>query len=386
MRINDRYEIIGKLGSGGTGTVFKVRDGKIGKIWAAKLITSISDQEIRALKEINCPTFPRIVDSVSGEQGTFIIMDYIEGRSLRAYTGGRNCNEKDRLRWAMELAAALKTLHDATPSMLYLDCKPDNIIIDASGHLHLVDMGSIYMKDMSDPGRISGTEAFASPEQKRGERPDKYSDVYSYGRTLERIVIPDKGDRLLKSIIGRCTRENPEARFQSMNEILHTLDKGRGHVNSQAIICRTVDIMVKLMIGLFTVLSFKYYSDYLDLLYLILGNMLLLLLWNICKDRVAMFRMEDYICYEDIHMGRGAKVLGILIASVSLAITMGSVKAYAETDKSVTLYDSEGYKVLYKGQRISVLEDNNIKVFIPSTSIVEGSGPVRAERSKISKK
>jgi len=375
--IGKRYRIISRLGKGANGSVYLVYDEKLGKRWAAKIMNNHSDSEIMALKNVSSPYFPRIVDTGVDGKGVFIIMDYIEGTLLREYEGGKRAGEKERIKWAISLAQALGSLHNANPSMLYLDCKPDNIIIDTSGELKLVDMGSIYYKDACNPGRISGTAGFASPEQRQGRAVDITSDVYAYGETIKRIVSAD-GDSILKSVVRRCVAINPEDRYQSMNEIVRNLVQAGPAVRVRKLLMQTLNCIYKSIIALFIILSCNSYNEQKESLFLFLAAALLLLLILPAGNKRDDINMR-WTCLEDIHMGRGSKIIAVLLITVLALFTMKKTDAYAAENYRVILYDSKGDKILFRGQYMLEGEDGSVNIYIPTENVTPDSIPVRAE-------
>ena len=126
--IDSRYRIMRNIGSGAMGSVFLVHDEKLDKMWAAKLVKNISSNELLALKSVNHPAFPRLVDTVCEKDYIWLIMDYMEGVSLREYVNSSKFGKDMFKSIAIQLAKAIDYLHMHTPSMLYLDCKPDNIM------------------------------------------------------------------------------------------------------------------------------------------------------------------------------------------------------------------------------------------------------------------
>lgn len=375
--IADRYQIVRKLGKGGTGDVYLVQDNKLNKKWALKLLHNRSTQELSALCSVNHTSFPRIVDSgISGDRH-YIVMDYIEGIPMYAYVQINRCSTEERLSLALQLAEALEYLHTASPAMLYLDCKPDNILIDYNGRLHLVDMGSIYMKDMSNPGRISGTSGFASPEQRLGSSVDIRSDIYAYGQTLIRLLGTASGDKY-KSVIRHCLADNPDKRFQSMSEVINALHNRGLRFKASNYIMELTKVITKSLFCLFSIMCFKEYIATHEYIFLLQGILLVILF---CMP--ILIRKEKYImnwtCHKNIHMGRGIKIIILLGAVALAALLLGSNTSLAKERYNVTLYDSTGHKILFKDQKVFLRDDGTVQVCIPTRNITADTMPVMAE-------
>ncbi len=375
--IAGRYKVLRSLGTGGTGAVFLVLDEKLNKKWALKLLSGRSDQEITALCNVSGGFFPRIVDTGTEGDRHYIVMDYVEGLPLYKYVRKHKCSIREITDLSIQLAEALDYLHNCSPAMLYLDCKPDNILIDNNGRLHLVDLGSIYLKDMAYPGRISGTKGYASPEQSHGQKVDITSDIYSYGKTLKKLF-NGHDNATIRYVIRRCTNENPIHRFQSMSEVIDAL-QGRNIYARLSYMSRpTINTSIKSLFALFSIISCRTYVSTSDVIYLLLGIMLIILLFIPLFTRKELRNMK-WICNKNIHMGRGLKLL-ILLATVAFAaLLLGNTYSHAEERYLVTLYDAEGYKVLYKGQQTHVNNDGSVSVYIPPENVTPETLPVRAE-------
>ena len=98
-------------------------------------------------------------------------MDLLTGSPLSKVCKNNPPTKEQMINWGIDVATAIKGLHSLSPSMLYMDCKPDNLILCEDGSVRPVDIGSIYICDSSDKRRISGTAAFAAPEQKSCGQP-----------------------------------------------------------------------------------------------------------------------------------------------------------------------------------------------------------------------
>jgi len=222
--INSRYEIIKKIGKGTMGKVFLVHDLKLDKLWAAKLIYNPPGNELTALKTISHNAFPRIVDTVNSFDGYFLIMDYFWGQNLDRYLSNKNISLSLFFKLSLDLADALSYLHNLCEPMLYLDCKPSNIVIEKNEVLRLVDLGSSYLYLNANPGKLTGSMGYASPEQLSREEVDVRSDIYSYGMTLKYIFSHVKPvsrftSKKILNIIEKCTRLNKDERYSSLFEV-----------------------------------------------------------------------------------------------------------------------------------------------------------------------
>ncbi len=283
--IGERYILEKQLGKGGNGSVFLCFDKKLNKKWAVKEVYEEGDMErsmeLKLLKTISCNVFPRIVDVIQEENHSFLIMDYVEGITLKEKMKKQILTEADVLPWAIAIAKGIQYLHEMNPTILYMDCKPDNIMLTWDGEIRLIDLGSVYVCRQSEAHnlqknkictrkiqkkrqinselhkseenngdmvlkrqRISGTHYFASKEQKQGRfgehLPDVRSDIYTFGMTLYYLLTGGKKEyrqngkltvRIvnpaiswgMNHIIEKCTMEDSKHRYQSMEEVISQL-------------------------------------------------------------------------------------------------------------------------------------------------------------------
>lgn len=230
--LGDKYVLKRQIGQGGMGKVYLAADRKLHKKWAVKEICCADrsvEAELMVLKKADHRNLPRIVDILQKGNKTYIVMDYIEGESLKdriVRTGGLSVPET--VRCGRELADVLDYLHHLNPPVIYRDMKPSNIILRKDGSAVLVDFGTAKAYDGICDDTVSlGTRDYASPEQFEG-RSDVRSDIYALGRTLtECMAKPARGGRPsgLLRILRRCTKQNPAKRYQTARMMLKALEK-----------------------------------------------------------------------------------------------------------------------------------------------------------------
>ena len=146
--INSRYEIIRKIGEGGTSRVYLVTDRHIGRYLAMKVMDrksvgafAFARSEIESLRAVDHPLIPRIHDAFCEHGSICIVSDHVPGRSLWDMCRGRGLSADDALVIAAGILEALSYLHSMKKPVLYLDLKPENIIISDDGKPHLIDFG-----------------------------------------------------------------------------------------------------------------------------------------------------------------------------------------------------------------------------------------------------
>lgn len=187
--IGGKYLILRRIGSGGTGNVYEVRDLHLKKIWAMKFIRcqgsgrQAAFLELSRMRTFNHPRLPRIVDAFEAEDGNCIVMDFLEGKTLDFLLTDQkrqeNFGKRDLIRWGIELCEALDYLHHCVPPVIYRDMKPGNVLLRPDRTVMLLDFGTT---------EHAGTPGYAAPEQNGGNgRADVRSDIYALGRTLYRL-------------------------------------------------------------------------------------------------------------------------------------------------------------------------------------------------------
>lgn len=410
--IDNRYRIIRELARGGMGAVYLVNDIRLHKDWAAKIVVGLEDNELLALKKVSHPLFPRIVDSIATDDGVWIIMDYFEASSLKEAVKDMSITIDRIYDIAISLAEALNYLHTLPLPMLYMDCKPSNVLITKDGNIRLIDLGSVYIPNAPNPGRVSGTPGYASPEQRKNLHIDARSDIYSFGKTMEFILrnvnLKKSHDyRELKEIIKKCTAFYPGDRYSSMINVIGHLKSRSSGVQSAVIntVKQFLWFFYKFTLALFTIIAFKTYSEVGEIEFMLMGIALLVLLIINCRRQLNS-SMEELMCIEDVHLTMGSRLLMIEFIFLLPLFALQSDYCLASEDASdngmarieivesgisgsltsvnatdlprVTVINSLGHQVLYKGQTVTVDSDNNVTVHIPKDSIDENNPPVQA--------
>jgi len=273
-----KYEVIKRLGSGGMSTVYLARNIRLGSFWAIKVGNKKKNEKIDLLaepnimKNLNHPGIARVFDIVEDEENIYIIEDYIEGISLddELKRVGK-INEKDVIAWAKQITEALIYLHGSkTNPIIYRDMKPSNLILNKEGKIVIVDFGIAreYKQESQSDTTYIGTRGYAAPEQYGTSQTDARTDIYSLGVTLYHLTTGKGPNELpyelrpireldpnlstgLEYIITKCTKSDPNSRYQSTVDLLHDLMnihkfnkeyKRRRLIQNAIIVCLTVSI------------------------------------------------------------------------------------------------------------------------------------------------
>jgi serine/threonine protein kinase/Tol biopolymer transport system component len=281
------YEIVGWLGAGGMGDVYRARDPRLDREVAIKLIpqsfaTDASrirrfEQEARAAGRLNHPNILAVYDIGVHAGAPYIVSELLQGASLGsrvAQAGGassstpmRNRNGSGALTihqavdFARQVAEGLAAAHDQ--GIVHRDVKPDNLFITSDGRIKILDFGIAKLTRPSgefgghagvstetDAGTVVGTAGYMSPEQIRGEAVDARSDLFSFGailyemlaarpafmretraETMTAILKEEPAQPLptgvppgLVRIVWRCLEKTREARFQSARDLAFALE------------------------------------------------------------------------------------------------------------------------------------------------------------------
>lgn len=256
--VDGKYEILKIIGKGGMSIVYLAMDIRLNKQWAIKEIRkNDNDQktnvvikglltEANLMKRLDHPSLPRIVDIIDTGYTLYIVMDYIEGESLDKILKAHGAQPQERvIDWAKQLCATLGYLHSQTPPIIYRDMKPSNIMLKPEGNtLKLFDFGIAkeYKEDKKGDTTLLGTRGYAAPEQfDRDRQSDARTDIYCLGATLYHLVtghspteppyeilpIRTWNPNLsggLERIIMKCTRVNPDERYQNCEELMYALE------------------------------------------------------------------------------------------------------------------------------------------------------------------
>src|SRR5262249_35928235 len=201
------YEILEQIGKGGMGAVFRARDTRLGRIVAIKVLHGdLSadpqrlvrfEREARTASALNHPNIVAIYEIGQVESRPYMVMEYVEGRTLREILTSGPLSIRKTLHYSAQLANGLAKAHEA--GIVHRDLKPENLIVNDEGLLKILDFGvaKLVQPDPSgDPanlattlaetgvGMIVGTVGYMSPEQAKGQPVDFRCDQFSMGIIL----------------------------------------------------------------------------------------------------------------------------------------------------------------------------------------------------------
>ncbi len=193
------YEILEKLGEGGMGEVYKARDTKLDRFVALKFLpsnlTSAESekerfiQEAKAASALNHPNVCTIYDIQEHEGQLFIVMEYVDGETLRSK---HNLSVKQVIDIGAQAAEGLAAAHEK--GIVHRDIKPENIMLTKSGVVKVMDFGLAKLNKAEEASRLTkagttlGTVGYMSPEQVQGQEVDHRSDIFSLGVVLYELL------------------------------------------------------------------------------------------------------------------------------------------------------------------------------------------------------
>jgi serine/threonine protein kinase len=260
--IKKRYEVLGILGSGGMGCVYKVSDrSQQGKVLAVKELRPIKltqgkahealiqfQTEARILKRLSHPNLPKVYDYFSLKGAHYIVMEYIRGKTLDQILEsrqGKPVDERMALSWALQICRAIHFLSVQKPRpIVFRDLKPSNIMIDRCGRIKLIDFGiaRFFKDDQSEDTYVYGTPGYAAPEQYGTGQTDVRSDIFSLGATMHHCLtgrnpsqnplefadprqINSSLSRETSAVIRRALEPDMNKRFQNSNAMKIAVQK-----------------------------------------------------------------------------------------------------------------------------------------------------------------
>lgn len=263
MYIADRYEIVGKIGTGGMSDVYKAKDHILGRYVAVKVLKQEFSEDVNFVTKFRTEAqsaagleHPNIVNiyDVGSENGMYyIVMEYVEGITLKTYIEKKGqLSYKEAVSIAIQVGRGIEAAHNK--HIVHRDIKPQNIIISTEGKVKVTDFGiARAANNHTIHSDVMGSVHYTSPEQARNGFVDGKSDIYSLGIIMYEMVtgrVPFDGDSTvaiaiqhlqeemtppsvyapnlpisMEKVILKCTQKNPDRRYETISDLLVDLKK-----------------------------------------------------------------------------------------------------------------------------------------------------------------
>ncbi len=276
------YEILGPLGAGGMGEVYRARDARLGREVAIKVLAKRGrddadrlqrfEQEARAVSALSHPNIVALYDVGEQDGAPWVVTELLEGDSLRDKLKDGALPQRKAVDYAVQVAQGLSAAHER--GIVHRDLKPENLIVSRDGRVKILDFGLAKLAEResaggeaphsqlttgplakaaphSEPGLVLGTVGYMSPEQVRGQALDHRSDLFSLGAvlyemlsgrrafqgasaadTMSAVLREDPPDLAslglhvspaLGQIVAHCLEKGADERFQSARDLAFQL-------------------------------------------------------------------------------------------------------------------------------------------------------------------
>lgn len=233
-QMRERYDILGPLGEGGMGVVYKARDTQLGRLVALKcLATAVAESpqardrslaEARAIAAVNHPNIATIYEIGESDGAPVLVLEYMPGGTLRSRTGARPLSPAEIIEFGLQIADGLAHAH--AHGVFHGDVKTENVMFTGDGRLKITDFGLARLQDertMAGDGRIFGTLAYMAPECLHGWPADSRTDIFSLGVVLEEMARPQAMPEAFHDLVARATARDRSQRFQTVQELADML-------------------------------------------------------------------------------------------------------------------------------------------------------------------
>ncbi len=280
------YEVLGLLGAGGMGEVYRARDERLKRDVAVKVLPASFaqdperlrrfEQEAQSAGGLNHPNITSVYELGAFEGSPYIVTELLEGETLRARLSGGALPVRKATDYAIQVARGLAAAHEK--GIVHRDLKPENLFVTNDGRVKILDFGlakltqadgaagpqtNLPTADGTEPGVVLGTLGYMAPEQVKGKKADARSDIFSFGavlyemisgsrafhrdsaaETMSAILREDPPDLSatnknvapgLDRVVRHCLEKNPEERFHSAHDLAFDLEALSGTTGSTAV-------------------------------------------------------------------------------------------------------------------------------------------------------
>ncbi|MBX9569797.1 MAG: serine/threonine protein kinase [Candidatus Obscuribacterales bacterium] len=251
---NDRYEIIGRIGVGGQGTAYLAKDLTNDSdvvikesLFPVYVDTNVREEyshrferEVELLQRFDHPSVVRLLDSFQSPHRGYLVLDLIDGDSLRKKVQKESRMDEETVRNLLkQMTEIMSYLHGLSPPVVHRDFTPDNLILDKTGRLVLIDFNVAREMLSTKTATVVGKHAYIPAEQFRGQF-DERSDIYALGCTLHFLLTGNDPEPITQSqpklevqeiseeldaLVQKCTEQDVVDRFQNIKALVDHLGK-----------------------------------------------------------------------------------------------------------------------------------------------------------------
>jgi serine/threonine protein kinase len=206
----DGYEVLGLLGAGGRGEVYRARDPSLKREVAIKVLPSFVsrdpdrlhrfEQEAQAAAALNHPNILAVYQFGAFEGAPYLVSELLEGSTLRQVLQRAPLRVRKAIDYGVQIAHGLAAAHEK--GIVHRDLKPENLFVAKDGRIKILDFGLAKLKQHpsdsegiaptqtlgTDPGVVMGTAGYMSPEQVRGQTVDHRTDIFAFGAILYEML------------------------------------------------------------------------------------------------------------------------------------------------------------------------------------------------------
>src|SRR5215813_5156117 len=268
------YEVVGLLGSGGMGEVYRARDTRLARDVAIKVLPSFYsndpdrlrrfEQEARAAAALNHPNILAVHQLGSYNGAPYLVEELLEGETLRGQLQRGRLTVRKAIDYGVQIVRGLAAAHER--GITHRDLKPENLFVTKDGRAKILDFGlakltrsdstpsykTPTLSSETETGAVMGTAGYMAPEQVRGHAVDNRTDIFAFGTILYEALTGQRAFRkptsvetmnailneepasvsllapsvpvALQRIVQRCLEKNPEQRFQSAHDLAFALE------------------------------------------------------------------------------------------------------------------------------------------------------------------
>src|SRR5229473_5192594 len=244
------YKIEAPIGVGGMGEVYRATDTRLNRDVAVKILSSRLtaepaakqrfEREAHTASALNDPHICTIYDVGEHDGRQFLVMELLEGRTLKQYMDGQALAVEQVLKLGIQIAAALQTAH--SKGIIHRDVKPANIFVTEDGEVKVLDFGlaklllpidhdATLSLTLTEPQAVLGTLPYMAPEQLRGEVTDARTDIWGVGAVLYEMITgqrpfpEDQAPLLIESILRKTLEKDSQQRYQSAGDLAADLQR-----------------------------------------------------------------------------------------------------------------------------------------------------------------